>query len=96
MVALRAKVNATVDNSIDEASVDVTAYLKDGRKIHIFVENAIGSLKNPMTDQNLNDKFSNLSTPIIGKSNTDSLINACWDLKNITNLNDLLRFSKPN
>ena len=96
MVALRAKVNATIDNSIDEASVDVTAYLKDGRQIHIFVEHAIGSLKNPMTDQNLNDKFSNLSIPIIGKSNTESLIGACWDLKNITNLNDLLSFSKPN
>jgi 2-methylcitrate dehydratase PrpD len=95
MVALRAKVIATVDNTIDEASVDVTAYLKDGQKIHIFVENAIGSLKNPMTDEHLNQKFSNLSVPIIGKVNTDALIAKCWDLKNLTNLQDLLKFSKP-
>ena len=96
MVALRAKVQATVDNSIDEASVDVTAYLKDGRKLHIFVEHAIGSLQNPMTDENLNQKFSHLSTPIIGADNTSSLIAKCWDLKNLNQLQDLLQYSKPN
>ena len=53
MVALRRKVVATVDDSIDEASADVTAVLADGRRVHVFVEHAIGSLQNPMTDANL-------------------------------------------
>ena len=95
MVALRAKVVATVDNSIDEASADVTATLKDGKKIHVFVEHAIGSVKNPMTDQHLNAKFSNLSIPVIGESQTSSVITKCWDFKNITNIQDLLQFAKP-
>ncbi len=95
MVALRAKVVATVDNSIDEASADVTAILKDGKKIHVFVEHAIGSVKNPMTDQHLNEKFSNLSIPVIGVSQTSSLIAKCWDLKNLQHIPDLLRFAKP-
>jgi len=95
MVALRAKVVATVDNSIDEASADVTAILKDGKKIHVFVEHAIGSVKNPMTDQHLNQKFSNLSVPVIGESQTSSLIAKCWDLKNIQHIKDLLQFAKP-
>ena len=38
MVALRRKVVATVDDSIDEASADVTAVLKDGRRVHVLVE----------------------------------------------------------
>jgi 2-methylcitrate dehydratase PrpD len=95
MVALRAKVVATVDNSIDEASADVTAFLKDGKKIHVFVEHAIGSVKNPMTDQHLNQKFSNLSIPVIGESQTNSLIAKCWDLKNLQHIPDLLQFAKP-
>jgi len=95
MVALRAKVVATVDNSIDEASADVTAILKDGKKIHVFVEHAIGSVKNPMTDQHLNQKFSNLSIPVIGESQTNSLIAKCWDLKNLQHIPDLLQFAKP-
>ena len=95
MVALRAKVVATVDNSIDEASADVTAILKDGKRIHVFVEHAIGSVKNPMTDQHLNQKFSNLSIPVIGESQTSSLIAKCWDLKNLQHIPDLLQFAKP-
>lgn len=95
MVALRAKVIATVDDTIAEASVDVTAYLKDGQKMHLFVEHAIGSLQNPMTDTHLNQKFTQLSVPVIGQDNTQSLIAACWNLQNITHLQDLLKFSKP-
>jgi 2-methylcitrate dehydratase PrpD len=47
MVALRRKVVATVDDAIDEASADVTAVLTDGRRFHVFVEHAIGSLAHP-------------------------------------------------
>ena len=50
VTALRRKVVATVDDSIDEASADVTAILKDGRE-HVFVEHAIGSLERPMNDE---------------------------------------------
>ncbi len=53
MVALRRKVVATVDNSIDQASADmtaVTAVLHDGRRVHVFVKHTIGSPQNPMSD----------------------------------------------
>jgi 2-methylcitrate dehydratase PrpD len=90
MVALRAKVHATVDNSIDEASADVTAYLKDGQVLHVFVEHAIGSLKNPMTDANLNQKFTSLAEPIIGLEKTEALIKECWNLKSLKNLDPII------
>ena len=53
VVALRRKVVATVDDAIDEAAADVTAVLRDGRRVHVFVEHAIGSLERPMTDAEL-------------------------------------------
>ena len=80
MVALRRKVIATVDDSIDEASVDVTAVLNDGRRVHVFVENAIGSLKNPMTDALLEAKFHGLSDPVLGADKTNALLKACWSV----------------
>jgi hypothetical protein len=80
MVALRRKVIATVDDSIDEASVDVTAVLHDGRRVHVFVENAIGSLKNPMTDALLEAKFHGLSDPVLGADKTSALLKACWSV----------------
>jgi len=80
MVALRRKVNATVDDSINEASVDVTAVLHDGRRVHVFVEHAIGSLKNPMTDALLEAKFHGLSDPVLGADKTSALLKACWSV----------------
>jgi 2-methylcitrate dehydratase PrpD len=78
MLALRRKVVAVVDDTIDEASADVTAILKDGKKVHIFVKHAIGSLENPMTDALLEGKFHGLADGVIGADKTSALIKACW------------------
>lgn len=95
MVALRRKVVATVDDSIDEASVDVTAVLKDGRKVHVFVKHAIGSLENPMTDAMLETKFHDLSDPVIGQGKTDALIAACWQLAGMADVRTLTALARP-
>lgn len=78
MVALRRKVVAAVDDSIDEAAADVTAVLKDGRRERVFVEHAIGSLERPMTDADLEAKFRSLAEPVIGADRASRLIAACW------------------
>jgi 2-methylcitrate dehydratase PrpD len=80
MVALRRKVVATVDDSIDEAAADVTAVMKDGRREHVFVEHAIGSLEKPMSDRDLEGKFHTLADAVVGKAKADALIEACWKL----------------
>ncbi len=80
LVALRAKVVATVDDSIHEASADVTAVLKDGHREHVFVKHAIGSLEKPLTDAQLEAKFRDLAEPVIGKERAVQLIAACWNL----------------
>jgi 2-methylcitrate dehydratase PrpD len=95
MVALRRKVVATVDDSIDEASADVTAVLQDGRRVHVFVEHAIGSLKNPMTDTQLEAKFQGLSDAILGAGRTSELINACWAMGNAANVKALVALAVP-
>jgi 2-methylcitrate dehydratase PrpD len=95
MVALRRKVVATVDNSIHEASADVTAVLKDGRREHVFVKHAIGSLERPMTDRDLEGKFHTLADPVIGKAKADALIEACWKLGDAKNVRLLTERARP-
>jgi 2-methylcitrate dehydratase PrpD len=95
MVALRRKVVATVDDSIAEASVDVTAVLKDGRRVHVFVEHAIGSLQNPMTDANLEAKFRGMSDPILGAAQTSELIKACWAIGQAGSVADVVKLAAP-
>ncbi|MET0544538.1 MAG: MmgE/PrpD family protein [Variovorax sp.] len=95
VVALRRKVVATVDDSIDEASADVTAVLTDGRREHVFVEHAIGSLQRPMSDADLERKFHGLSDAILGADTTDRLLQACWALGDATDLGRLTALARP-
>jgi 2-methylcitrate dehydratase PrpD len=95
MVALRRKVVATVDDAIGEASVDVTAVLHDGRRVHVFVEHAIGSLHKPMTNQQLEGKFHGLSDPVLGAAQTQRLIGACWDLAGAADVRALAALAVP-
>ena len=93
MLALRRKVVATVDDAIDEASADVTAVLKGGRRLHVFVEHAMGSLQNPMTDALLEAKFHGLSDQILSADQTSKLIEACWSAGGAPNLEALVRLA---
>jgi 2-methylcitrate dehydratase PrpD len=95
VVALRRKVVATVDNAIDEASVDVTAVLADGQRVHVFVEHAIGSLANPMTDAQLEAKFRGMSDAVLGAARCSELIQSCWGVGAAPDLRTLVRLATP-
>ncbi|MFO1267223.1 MAG: MmgE/PrpD family protein [Rubrivivax sp.] len=89
VVALRRKVVATVDDGIDEASADVTAVLRGGKRVHIFVEHAIGSRERAMSDAALDAKFAGQAEPILGAPRTAELIAACRRLAGIGNVREL-------
>jgi 2-methylcitrate dehydratase PrpD len=94
VVALRRKVVATVDDSIDEASADVTAVLRDGRRVHIFVEHAIGSLENPMSDAQLDAKFHALADGVLGASPSSELLAACRNLAQLPDVRALTALAR--
>ncbi len=95
VVALRRKVVATVDDAIDEASADVTAVLRDGRRIHVFVEHAIGSLQRPMSDAALAAKFAAQADPVLGSARTAELIAACHRLGTLPDVHGLVALARP-
>ena len=95
MVALRRKVVATVDDSIDEASADVTATLTDGSTVHVFVEHAIGSLQNPLTDAQLEAKFGSLVAPVLGEAKARAITAACWTLAAQPDVRTLTALCRP-
>ena len=79
-VSLRRKVEATVAEGIEEDQADVTAVLRDGRRMHVFVEHAVGSLERPMSDAALEDKFHGQADPVLGAARAQALIEACWGI----------------
>lgn len=66
VLALRAKVEAVVDDGIDEAAAELTLHTTDGRLLKLRVEHAIGSVENPMSDAQLRQKFCGQAAPVLG------------------------------
>jgi 2-methylcitrate dehydratase PrpD len=93
VVALRGKVQAVIDDSIDEASCDVTIRTRDGRELNTFVKHAVGSVENPMSDAQLRAKFVDQSTPILGANKAQQAWNIAISLAGEADLRALLAVS---
>jgi 2-methylcitrate dehydratase PrpD len=89
VIALRDRVRARVDDAIAEAGADVVVTCKDGRKLHLRVEHAIGSLQRPMTDADLARKFHGLVDPVLGTARADRLIEQCATLGGAADVREL-------
>jgi len=94
VVALRRKVVAVVDGAIAEESADVTAVLVDGRREHVFVEHAIGSLRRPMSEAELEAKFDRLVSPVLGPAGIGPLVQACKGLAACGNVRALTALAR--
>jgi 2-methylcitrate dehydratase PrpD len=95
VVALRNKVQATVDDSIAEAAVDATAVLMDGRRVHVRVDHAIGSLERPLSDAQLEAKFKSLVVPVLGEAKARNITAACWGLASLADVRELTTLCRP-
>jgi 2-methylcitrate dehydratase PrpD len=95
VVTLRRKVVAKADKSIAEDATDVAVSLAGGRKEHVRVEHAIGSLERPMTDKDLEAKFRAFAVPVIGEEKTGALIASCWKLAEAKDVKALIAKARP-
>jgi 2-methylcitrate dehydratase PrpD len=73
VIALRDRIAASADAAIGEDQAAVTITCRDGRRLHVFVESAIGSLERPMTDADLERKFRALADPVLGPARARAL-----------------------
>ena len=84
-----------MDDTIREEQVRVTAVLKDGRRIEVDVDHAIGSLQNPLSDAQLEAKFTPLVTPVLGEAKTREITQACWQLAALPDVRTLTALCRP-
>jgi 2-methylcitrate dehydratase PrpD len=83
VIGLRSKVFPVVDPAIKSEQVDMMITLKDGRRLHKFIQQAVGSVEVPMSDAALEAKFSDLAEGILSKDQTRKLMDACWNLEKL-------------
>jgi 2-methylcitrate dehydratase PrpD len=93
VVALRSKVVPVVTPGIEAAQVDLTVVLKDGRQLHRYIERAIGSVEVPMTDEQLETKFSGLAEGIIPAPMIRRVMDACWNVESLSSAAEIAKMS---
>jgi 2-methylcitrate dehydratase PrpD len=67
----------------------MTITLKDGRRLHKYIEHAVGSLEVPMSDQALERKFTDLAEGILPAKQTRRVIELCWRLEGLSNVAEI-------
>ncbi len=92
-VALRERVNATVEQGLHEDQVRVTIKLKNGQTLEQYIEHAVGSLDRPMSDSNLEAKFHGLAEGVLSRLETENLIRLCWDIAKLKDAGEVARAS---
>jgi 2-methylcitrate dehydratase PrpD len=89
VVALRDKVTAVIDTTMHEDQTLVEVKLKDGRTLSKYVEAAIGSLKRPQTDADLEGKFRGLAEDVLPKAQVDKVLGLAWKVGALANAGDV-------
>lgn len=64
--------------------------LRDGRVLEKEVEFPRGHAGNPMTDQEVEQKFRDLVEPVYGRARTDEILQTCWRLDQLNDVTRLL------
>ncbi len=82
-VALRGKVTATLDASLKGDQARVVILLQDGRRLEKFVEHALGSVRNPMSDRALETKFLGLADGVLPVARAKQVMEHCWNAANL-------------
>jgi 2-methylcitrate dehydratase PrpD len=83
IVALRDRVTATIDRSVQEHQVRARITLKDGRVLSHFVEHVVGSLERPLSDAALEAKALDLMQGVLPDAQARALLGLCWTVEGL-------------
>ncbi|HET7664958.1 MAG TPA: MmgE/PrpD family protein, partial [Mycobacterium sp.] len=95
LIALRRRVHVHTDLGQAKDSARVVVTLRDGRVLEQHVAHNLGTPDNPMTDQQLEDKFVALAAPVLGRARTDELARVSWKLPELDDIGMLFGLAVP-
>jgi 2-methylcitrate dehydratase PrpD len=78
---LRSVVEVSSDDNLSNQSARLQIHLKSGTIVERVVEHNVGSVENPMTDEQLEEKFVDQVQPVIGLAGARELAAACWQIE---------------
>ena len=91
IVAFQDRITAVRDDAITPDAAEVTVSLRDGRKVTCRIDHCIGSESNPMSDEQLEEKFLDLAETSIGVERGRRLIAACRAIETAPDVGAIVR-----
>ncbi len=90
-IALRDRVTTTIDPAIAEDQVRIAITLTNGARLEKYIEHAVGSARNPMSDLQIEAKFRGLADGILPPDRVRRLMDLCWNIEKAPAASQLAR-----
>src|ERR1700730_7371902 len=88
---LRKKVFPKIDTTIGKEQARVAIQLKNGERRNVFVEHAVGSVENPMSDRMIEGKFHGLAEGILATDQARAIVDLCWRADQLADAGEIAR-----
>ena len=95
LARVRAVTTAVADPAITEDQIHIEVVLHDGRKLTKFVEQSLGNVHRPLSNEQLAEKFLDQAVLALPRECVEGLIADCWRLDDLADVGDLVRRTTP-
>lgn len=81
IVSVRDKIDAEADQKLGADETEIVVEFQDGKQLKKHVKHAIGSLEVPLTDEQLQEKFLDQVSLVLGEKGAKKASDTAWGLK---------------
>jgi 2-methylcitrate dehydratase PrpD len=92
---VREVTTAVGDDSITEDQAHIEVVLRNGATLTKFVEQSLGNLHRPLSNEQLTEKFVDQAVLALPRPQVDAIVEQCWRIDELSNAGDLARATMP-
>jgi len=93
VAALRERVHVHTDDAAHKDSARVVLTLRDGRTLDRHIAHNLGTPDNPMSNEQLEEKFIGLAAPVLGAAHAKQVADECWRLLELSDIRTPINLS---
>jgi 2-methylcitrate dehydratase PrpD len=95
LARVRAATIAVADAAIGEDQAHIEVTLADGRKLVKFVEQSLGNVHRPLSNEQITEKFVDQAVLALPRAQVDAVVEQCWRIDELADAGELARATIP-
>jgi 2-methylcitrate dehydratase PrpD len=92
---VRSVTTAVADPAISEDQVHIEVTLKNGKKLVKFVEQSLGNVHRPLSNEQITEKFVDQAVLALPRAQVDGVVEQRWRVDELVDVGDLARATTP-